>query len=341
MALLWIEGFEGYGTTTGGPPLPTGIMARKYPIVNGESNMDIETGRIGGFSIQLPGGSWLASPSLTTDDTLICGFAFRTDGSGDYTMMAFWDGASKNFNLRFESSSSELDIWRGDTLIGTTSGLGVLSNTWYWIEMKAITHNSAGAYDVEIGGVSIFSASGVDTQTGANAWSDNIRFFGTGSDNRWDDIYVCDSTGSINNDMLGNVKVVAIAPDGDSTANFGTSTPSANHYENVDENPVDDDTSYVEDSTANITDLYDYEALAGSGSILGLQINTQCRETDVTPFNIITPIESNGSQYDDAGQVVGTTSYTCRHRVSETDPDTSNVWTFSGVNAAKFGIKVG
>jgi hypothetical protein len=340
MALLWIEGFEGYGTTTNNRPLPAGVMARKYSNAVNESNMDIETGRVAGYCIELPGGSWLGTPSLTTDDTLICGFAFRTDDAGDYTLMAFWDGGSKNFNLRYESAANELDIWRDNTLIATSSGLGILANTWYWVEMKAKTHNTLGTYDVELNGASVFSATNVDTQAGSNAWSDNIRFFGAGTNNRWDDIYVCDTTGSVNNDMLGNVRVVSISPDGDDTANFGTSTPNASHYANVDENPTDDDTSYVEDGTVNTTDLYDYAALSGSGSILGLQINTQCRQTDVTAFSLITPIESNGSQYDDSAQSVGTTSYVTKYRISETDPDTSTAWTIAGVNAAKFGIKV-
>jgi hypothetical protein len=339
MALLWIEGFEGYGTSTGFAPLPAGVLARKYPHVRDATSLDIEVGRFGGFCLEMAGNSELGTPTLTVDDTLIIGFAFRVEGTTSLTLMGLWDGTDQNISLHYHQSTNELAIYRDSSILETID-IGLLPDTWYWCEMKVKTNNSTGTYDVEVGGVNIFSASGVDTQTGSNAYSSTARMEGGGTTNRWDDLYICDSTGSVNNDFLGNVRVVSISPDGDSTANFGTSTPSANHYENVDENPSDDDTSYVEDGTVNTVDLYDYEALSGAGSILGLQINTQCRETDVTAFSLITPIESNGSQYDDSPAIIGTPSYVFRSRLSELDPDTSAPWTFSGVNAAKFGIKV-
>ena len=33
MALLWVDGFENYGTSTGSAPSPAGIMARKYNVM--------------------------------------------------------------------------------------------------------------------------------------------------------------------------------------------------------------------------------------------------------------------------------------------------------------------
>jgi hypothetical protein len=341
MALLWVEGFECFGITTGNDPLPFGSMARKYLNVSNETNMVIQTGRIGGFCLQMPNAATFTTPSLTTDDTLICGCGFRSQGGTDYSLIIFFDGVTKNMNVRWDDGTGELDIWRGNTLLATTSGLGLADDTWYYVELKATTHNSNGSYDVEVGGVNVLSATGIDTQDGSNAYSDNVRFFGASSNPMWDDIYICDSTGSVNNDILGNSKIVAIAPNGDDTANWGTSTPNASHYANVDENPSDDDTSYVEENTTNTTDLYDYEAAPSLGTIHGLQINTMCRETDVTPFSLITPIESNGTQDDDSAQAIGTVSYVTRVRVSEEDPDISAPWTDSTISAAKFGIKVG
>lgn len=341
MTLLWVEGFEGFGTSTGSAPSPAGVVAGKYPTIGNESSMDVEDGRINGYSIEMPTNSYFGTPTLTTDDTLIAGVGFRTSGGSDYTIIAFFDGSTKNVSVRYKASSSELDIWLDNTLYEVSSGLNLSNDTWYYLEMKVKTHQTTGTYDVLLGGVSVFSDTGIDTQTGSNSWSDNVRFFGAGGTQRWDDIYICDATGSLNNDFLGNSKVVAVFPDGDDTANWGTSTPNASHYANVDENPEDGDTSYVEESTTNLTDLYDYEALPALGDVYGLQINTTCRESDASTFTLITPIESNGTQDDDAGTVIGTTSYVNRYRVSETDPDTANAWTDTAINAAKFGVKVG
>ena len=64
MALLWIEGFEGFGTTTGAAPKPAGAMGRKYPFIAQEGSMDIETGRDGGYCIELATTAWFGTPVL-------------------------------------------------------------------------------------------------------------------------------------------------------------------------------------------------------------------------------------------------------------------------------------
>ena len=48
MALLWIDGFENYGTTIGSMPLPGGIIGKKYT-VGLEYQIDIQTGRDTGY----------------------------------------------------------------------------------------------------------------------------------------------------------------------------------------------------------------------------------------------------------------------------------------------------
>ena len=71
MSLLWIDGFEGYGASVGNAPSPTGVMGRRY-IVSNENYFDIETGRLAGSCLELAASTCeLATPSLTTDDTLI------------------------------------------------------------------------------------------------------------------------------------------------------------------------------------------------------------------------------------------------------------------------------
>lgn len=342
MALLWIDGFEAYGTSVGSAPSPSGVIGRKYGSVASEGTMDIETGRVGGYGIELPVSACvMVTPSLTTVDTMIAGVGFKVPSAVQAYILSFWDGGTLGMNLRTQAGGSELQIYRGTTLVETSVGANIQTNTWMYVEMKVKCNNSTGTYDVKVNGTTVLTATGVDTQAGSNAYHDTCRLRGSGVTCFYDDFYVCDSSGSDNNDFLGNVKVVAIFPDGDDTTNWTTSTPSANHYENVDETTVDDDTSYVEDDTTNTTDLYDYAALPTLGTIMGLQINTDCRETDATSYDIKMPIESSGNQYDGSAETVGSVSWVTRRRIEGTNPDTSNAWTESEINAAKFGIKVG
>jgi len=342
MSLLWIEGFEGFGTSTGVAPQPAGVLGRKYQ-VNNESAMDIEDGRLGGYSLELLSyNQWFRTPVINNHVTIISGFAFHCTlfESESYSFYRLYDGETLGMALRF-TDGGEIIILRGSTVLETTSGLNLVAGNWYWCEFKVVVDDSTGSYELKIGGATVASASGVDTQIGSNAYYGSARFSGMiGPVLRVDDWYVCNGAGSVNNDFLGNVRVSAIFPAG--AGNSTQWTPSAgSNYQCVDENPGNDDTDYVETDTSSNKDLYDYDSLGSTDDIKGLQINTDCRETDATSFSIITPIRSGGADYDDSAQNIGSTDYVTRVRVAELDPDTSALWTYTGINNAEFGIKVG
>jgi hypothetical protein len=342
MALLLIEGFEGFGTSEGSAPSPTDVVSRRYTVA-AENYMRIAAGRTGGKSLDYNRFSCsIETEPLTTDDTLIWGAAFKRETNAEVTIVSFYDSGTKGMNIKVLDTESEIRVYRGTTLLDTSSGAGIGSNTWYYIEFKVLTDNTAGTYEVRVNGVNVCSGTGADTQEGSNAYHDRFRLLPapvSGTHPTWDDMYCCDSTGSVNNDFLGNHKVVRIDPDGDDTTGFGTSTPSANHYENVDETICDDDTSYVEESTNTNKDIWDYGSVSSLGTIAGLVVRTMAKETDATDFELITIVESNGTEYDDSGQAMGS-AYTEYTRLEETDPDTNSAWTMTAINAAKFGVKV-
>jgi hypothetical protein len=343
MALLWIDGFEGYGETLNGPPIPTGILERKYAVTQSTATMQTKAGRYGGMSLYLGGSNnYLFPPALTTHDTMISGINWYCNSTRHISILTFYDGNTIGMEIRKQDNVSELQLFRNGTLIATTSGLGISVSTWYNVQMKIKCHDTLGEYEVKVDGVTVLSDTGVDTKAGSNNYHDNcvLRTYAARVPS-FDDWYVCDGSGSINNDFLGVCKVVRIDPDGDDTANWTTSTPSANHYDNVSGIVTDDDTSYLEETSADTTDLFDYEDVAGFSNILGIQICTDCKETDAQSYSVKTPIESGGNQYDDSAQVIASPGYRTKVRVEEIDPDTSVKWTESGLNAAKFGIKVG
>lgn len=339
--LLLIEGFEGFGTSTGAAPQPTDVLGRFYNVA-GESAMDIETGRLSGYSLEFGNaGCQFATKTLTVDDTIIVGFAIKFSSLLNTPIfLKLYDGATLGINLKL-TVAGEIALYRSAVLLGTSASV-ISATTWYYIELKVLCDNAAGTYEVRVGGVNVLSGAGADTQAGANAYHDIVQF-DTDANNfpTWDDIYIADSTGAQNNDFIGNVRIVSILPDGDDTANFDTASGGGAHYLDVDENPADDDTTYVESNLAGEKDLYDYAAMtAGLGAIKGLEVKTICRETDAVNYSLITPIKSNITESDDGGQAIGTTDYTTLTRVSELDPDTAAAWIKAGVDAAKFGVKI-
>ncbi len=341
--LLLVEGFEGYGTTTGVVPQPTGIISRSYNSVINEAAMRIETGRLGGYCIRFSHSTCqMRGASLTTHDTIIIGFAVKFTSLTDGYFLKLVNGTSYGMSLRV-TSSGQIQVYRTLVLLATSSFAFTLGN-WSYVEFKVKTHDTLGTYEVRVGGTNVLSDTGVDTQAGSNPYHDGAQLdFDNGEGSVYfDDWYVCDGSGSDNNDFLGNCRVDAIFPDGDDTAGWAVASGAGAHYLDVDENPTDDDTSYVEDGTPGSKDLYDYGAMpADRGGIKGLSIKTVCRETDAVNFDLITPIKSGATESDDSAQLIGTTDYLVKRRVSELDPNTASAWTKTTLDAAKFGVKVG
>jgi len=336
MALLWIDGFDSYGTTTGAAPSPTGVLARQYT-VNNEASIDIEDGRLGsGYSLEIDSTAWIATPALTTNDTIIVGLAFKIADSDDADIIQLYDGGTLGVNLVYDNGI--FSIYRGSTLLESIPS-HIKLNAWYWLELKVKSNDTTGTYEIRLGETNILSGSGIDTKISTNAYHDIVR--PGDNDVSIDDLYICDGAGATNNDFLGNVKVQTLLPSGAGTTTQFTPL-AGNNYAAVDEEIIDDDTTYVESLTAAHKDTYAYGNLAaGIASIKGIQIDTCCRETDASSFDLITPIRSGATDYDDVAQTIGTTDYIVMHRVAELDPFTSAAWTETNINAAEFGIKVG
>ncbi len=341
MALLWIEGFENYGDTAGLAPQPSGIMSRKYPIINRENFFDLEVGRNGWCLEIFASADYFQSPPLTTNATLVCGLAFNL-GSGlpvtfPSNIIAFFEGANNGINIRVLTDGT-IRAYRSNTILGTsTNTLG--SGTWYYIELKVLTDNSAGTVEIRVNGATWLNLTSQDTQPDSNAYHNAVRFGTTNATSRYDDIYILDGSGSANNDFLGNRKVVALDPDG---AGDNTDwTPSAgSNYQNVDDgDEVDEDTTYNETSTDADEDLYTYGDLPGvTASVNGVQITSEARVT-AGSMDLSNVIKTGTTTDAGSAETITSTSYVTTTRVEEQDPDTVAAWTPSGVNGAQFGIR--
>jgi hypothetical protein len=341
MALLWVEGFEGFGTT--GAPTPD--IDRKYPVTNRTSFMaGIETGRISyALNTATTSNPYFQTPSLGSITEIITGFAFKysflINGSGVCHVIDTNGALGCNLTL---FSSGLLVFRRGSTRLAT-SVIALRPDRWYYIELKMTIHDTTGSAVLKINGAQQFSISGVDTKVGSVTTAQGFRYWGTINVNAaytYDDLYICDTTGSANNDFLGSIRVDSILPNAAGDATQWTPSAGAN-YATMDENPQDDDTTYVEDSTSTDQDLYNYASMPSVDTINGLQINTTVRETDVSDFTLKTLIKSGTTVSADSAQAIAGTSFETLVRVAELDPDTSSAWTESGVNAAQFGVEVG
>jgi len=340
MALLWIEGFEGFGTSTGVAPAPTGILGRKYPTVAQESSMTIENGTYG-KCLEIPGdvSGFLRTPDLTTNGTLVIGCAVKWAALPTVTpdeTFSFYDGATRGINLRLDIDG-KLSVHRSSTLLGTSTNV-ISVATWYYVELKILTHNSNGTVDLKVNETSWLSLSSQDTQQGSNAYHTAIQLGYVPNETiQYDDVYCLDGSGSINNDFLGRRQVQAIRPDAAGATTEWDPNTGAN-YAAVDEVQLDEDTTYVETTFTGEKDLYNYESSVGSSIIDGIQVMTEAKAT-VGSMDLHTIVKSGSTEDDGSADPISSSTYVTSRRLEETNPDTSAKWTPSEVDSVQFGVK--
>lgn len=347
MALLFVDSFDHYDTadadekwTDSGGFWPTivagagscGSQAARITVFN-EFTKGIAFGSttaIIGFHLNMNSGLGHINPTpvIHLGDTFGDGIALYryTDGS----LVVF----------RTDSVLSGGYIWLG------ASGPDLIRDqTFYFIELKTTIHASNGSAEVRVNGATVISVSGVDTLSAdvGGATPTAIRFYGNDNESRdIDDLYVCDSTGSTNNDFLGPCRVEWIKPSdvGTHTGDW-TEVGAASEWEAVrDASGPDDDATYITSSTAGDQHTSNMSSTSlPSGTIYGVQTLLQVRTTD-TGFRGIKPIVLSGGTEQLGTESFPSVDYRYHHQIFEEDPDTSAQWTISGVNAVEIGVEV-
>ena len=336
MTMLFMDSFDHYATAQ---------LGLKYTTVAGSFTVGA-VGRNSTNGALCPNttGSGLLRKSITSAATIISGFAFSLSAlppSQDTIIFILSDAGTEQVSIRVETGTGKLKVIGAGTVRGTsTTALSL--NTFYYIELKATIANS-GSVELRINGTSEVNVSGVDTQTTANASADGVGLACQGNQTAnyiFDDYYVCNGLGTVNNDFLGDLRVQAIFPDG---AGGNTQwTPSANaNWQNVDETTPNDDTDYNSDATVGDRDTYTYGNLSpATASIKAVQIMTYARKDDAGTRTIAPVVRLSAVNYDQASLPNLTTSYQYLPQVLETSPATTVAWTLSEVNGAEFGEKV-
>lgn len=341
MALRWVEGFDQYGDTPTASAV--GLQAR-YPVAT-ISSPTVRAGRLFGSSVSNAHGTTntkIMTPNLGNMATVIVGGAFYFDNDFSDRLIVLWedDGSTEGFNLRLTSSGT-LQAYRGNSLLDT-SGVVISEDTWYYIEMKVRVGNAGvGNYEIRVNGVNVLSDNDADTQAGAtNAYANRVEFYIRINNNTFiDDVYVADTV--VNNDepidFVGDCRVETLYPTADgANADFTPSTGMDN-YAMVDDQGFDDDSTYVESSTAGHIDDYEFTNLTTAEEIIGLQFTVIARKTDVTDYDIELRLNGNNS----SPVTVNSTSYAGFTQIFGEDPDTSMPWIDDDINASEFGYEVG
>lgn len=332
MALIFMDGFEmndgplkwnyayGYSTANTSPRCGTGYYA---------------TGVISGVTLSLQ-KNFTAAAQVTT------GVAVRTASSGTTKIAFFTDGGSSLQITVFINSARYIEIRRGSstgTLLATgTTQLAL--NSWFYIEAQASVSATFGTVTVRLNGSTTpeVTYTGITKNGGTSTMIDMVEFDNQGS---FDDCYILDSTSTSNTTFLGDVRVFALAPNGNGTYSqfTGSDGDSVNNYQLVNESPYST-ANYVGSSTVGSRDTYAMSDLPGTvNKVFGVQNNLIAAKSDAGTANIKSALNIGGSLYYGAVRAL-CTSYASYQDVYNTNPSTSSTWTVTDINNLEDGTEV-
>jgi hypothetical protein len=274
--------------------------------------------------------------------TICAGFAVKDVTTAHWLFRAF-DGSTNQIGL-YQNANGTVSVVRGDGTVLATTADAITNLAYLYIEVRFVIHNTAGAYEVRMNGVTQVSATGVNTRTSPNNQATKFTIFSAfdGGDGNWgfqsiDDVYIADDA------FYGGIKVLVTLPNGDgaSTQWARTGGTVAGNYTAVNEASPDDSTSYVSSPNVGDLDLYDFANLPDpSIAVKALQVWTRHERDDVVTRKAKMIVRSAGTNYPQGEFTTAQNVWQDDVQVLPTDPATGVAWTGAGVDAAQFGVQV-
>ena len=342
MALVFIDGFDHYEDAD---------FDDKYFLSN-VAQQDTTEPRTGIGCCKFVGSSGNFIVQVPAKDTYIVGFGIKLSGITFFDqedLISFYEdsSASETQVSVIYTGDKRFQVLRGQTLGGTvlatTTDQFDLYDGWHYLEFKAFINNTTGSFELRFDEENILSATNVDTRNN-NAEADEIKHIHiqrievVNTSTFFDDLYICDTTGTKNKDFLGDCQVTTIFPKADGALEDFTRSVGADSFALVNDNPPDDDSTHVESNTVGHKDSFDMDDVSSMTTILGVQLTEYARfltgSADIKHLARI-----------DGGNFLGSTktlagSYDFHMFIWEDNPDLSSAWTINGINTAEFGMEV-
>jgi len=228
-----------------------------------------------------------------------------------------------------------INAYQGDnTLLGSSADNVFRDQRWEYLEVKIIISATVGEVTAKVNGVQVLNLTSQDTKNG----SDYIRKFQLnhiyGTDpSYWDDLYVDDAQ------FHGDCRIRTFVPDSISSANNDFTASAGNKDECVDEVLSNEDTDYITSDTLNHKQTFGITT-GSLGTVIGIQVKQHCRLDEAGSRKITALCRSNSTNYSGTETDFITADWHFEIEIWDTDPDDSNVWTQTKLEAAEFGLEI-
>lgn len=337
--LLFCDGMDHYNATQAPSKWELGNIMT-YNATNG---------RFGGGSLASEANNTPknASKLITSGSSFILGLALKVDTlipTSPSVICRLIDTATTQVDLR-TTPLGQIAVYTNNSQVGVSAGGLITLGVWNFIEWKVTIASSTGTNQcvVHLNNDEILNLTAVSTKTTgnttANIFSIGQTVFTTGGFN-YDDVYVCDNTGSTNNDFLGDCRIETLYPSGAGNYTDFVANGAGTNWGCVSEHPADDDTTFVSSNNVNDIDSYAFTNPSGTPTaIFAIQANMRARKDNAGTRTFGRLVRISGTDYVGSGFALGT-NYSLFREIIEQNPNTNAAWTSSDINGLEAGVKV-
>lgn len=239
---------------------------------------------------------------------LIIGLAMKVDSGPRFSQQSVWRVYETGQNVGTVANWLSLEFtFLTRTLIVWVNGIGTIltanqelpSNEWVFVEVKFGFGTSVPA-EMRFNEIVVASTVSANTKGNARDGFDSFVLLSqgvnapTGNALNWsfDDLYICDGEGDVNNDYLGDVSVFVTRPIADSTPNeWSNPSLSPDNYAQIDEASTND-SDYIHSHVTGDQDFHEYSDIVlpspiVAGTILHTRVAPTGPDRDIIPISKI------------------------------------------------------
>lgn len=318
-------------------------------------------------------GTIVMTKPITASSQVFLGAAIKaayTPGGGPFTpaqgapFFILGGDAGTTFHLFLVvNPNNAIELWRGNgTVMATpvsqfpppngtllaTSANNALPTAWHFVEMSATLNSSTGTAVVKVDGTTVISFTGNTKNGGTSSNIDTFAMVGMSAfvagvayfyviPPSYDDLYILNSAGSVNNTFLGDMRVQTLVPTGAGTYTQLVPNGSASNWVAASQLPRNYPAYYNNSTAAAQQDTYALSHLVSTtGTVFALQQTSNVIKSDAGAASVKNVQKSGATVSYGATSIVAATM-TSNIDMFEANPATSAAWTVAGVNALEAG----
>jgi hypothetical protein len=349
MALIFIDGFDHYDPQAldpfGDPWLARGKAAYLSPQAT-----RIQGRRPSSYALRLPagaGGGYVKNLEAGRT-SLIVGAALRVapfeNTSVEPVLLGVRDTSAQVAHLVKFGEDGRLKLYRwqyGYDQLLSTSIVTAPARGWHYVELKIVQGTSNGTLDVRVNGMLAIQLTAQNTIQGGGPLL--TAFVGTVPGQPCpitvdvDDLYLADTSGTLNTTFLGDVRVDALPAQADGSLNQWTIEGAASAWQAVSDG---DEASHIRANAAGLRQSFDVAPLPAMATpaIHGVQVTLLARKTDAG-LGKVKGLVVSGAQSAVSTDIVLQEQLAWHTALFERNPNGNVQWTEAAFNAAEFGVE--